>query len=69
MQQWTIEAPEQLTFGPVEALDVRIVAGQLTVLASEGPPTLEVAEIESASPLMPGTACSAGCGATGAGPC
>jgi hypothetical protein len=41
-----------LTFGPVESLDVRIVAGQLTVLASEGPPSLEVAEIESASPLM-----------------
>ncbi|MFI7703284.1 DUF4097 family beta strand repeat-containing protein [Nonomuraea sp. NPDC049480] len=52
MQQWTIEAPEQLTFGPVEALDVRIVAGRLAVLASEGPPTLEVAEIESVSPLM-----------------
>jgi hypothetical protein len=52
MQQWTIEAPEQLTFGPVESLDVRIVAGRLAVLASEGPPTLEVAEFESASPLM-----------------
>ncbi|MGN9839165.1 DUF4097 family beta strand repeat-containing protein [Nonomuraea sp. H19] len=52
MQQWTIEAPEQLTFGPVESLDVRIVAGRLAVLASEGPPTLEVAEFESASPLL-----------------
>ncbi|TMR92491.1 DUF4097 family beta strand repeat-containing protein [Nonomuraea basaltis] len=52
MQQWTIESPEQLTFGPVESLDVRIVAGRLDVLASEGPPTLEVAEIETASPLM-----------------
>ncbi|TMR16276.1 DUF4097 domain-containing protein [Nonomuraea turkmeniaca] len=52
MQQWTIEAPEQLTFGPVESLDVRIVAGRLAVLASEGPPTLDVAEFESASPLL-----------------
>ncbi|MEU6717609.1 DUF4097 family beta strand repeat-containing protein [Nonomuraea sp. NPDC046802] len=52
MQQWTIEEPEQLTFDQVETLDVRIVAGKLAVLASDGPPTLEVAEIESASPLL-----------------
>ncbi|MGW0809574.1 DUF4097 family beta strand repeat-containing protein [Nonomuraea sp. NPDC002799] len=52
MQQWTIEGPEQLTFGQVETLDVRIVAGRLAVLASEGPSTLEVSEVESASPLL-----------------
>ncbi|MFG1614079.1 DUF4097 family beta strand repeat-containing protein [Nonomuraea wenchangensis] len=52
MQQWTVESPEQLTFGAVESLDVRIVAGRLAVLASEGPPTLEVAEIDSVSPLI-----------------
>ncbi len=52
MQQWTIEGPEQLTFGPVDSLDVRIVAGKLAVLASDGPPTLEVAEFESNSPLL-----------------
>ncbi|MER7504059.1 DUF4097 family beta strand repeat-containing protein [Nonomuraea pusilla] len=52
MQQWTIKEPERLTFGPVDSLDVRIVAGRLAVLASDGPPTLEVAEIESASPLL-----------------
>jgi hypothetical protein len=52
MQQWTIEGPEQLTFGPVDALDVRIVAGKLAVLASDGPPTLEVAEFDSATPLL-----------------
>jgi hypothetical protein len=51
MQQWTIEGPEHLTFGPVRALDVRIVAGRLDVLASDGPPTLEVARIDS-SPLI-----------------
>ncbi|MFD9942282.1 DUF4097 domain-containing protein [Nonomuraea sp. NPDC059023] len=52
MAQWTIDGPEQLTFGPVTALDVRIVAGKLNVLASDGPPGLEVSEVESASPLI-----------------
>ncbi|MFG3440331.1 DUF4097 domain-containing protein [Nonomuraea sp. NPDC047897] len=51
MRQWTIEGPEHLTFGPVTALDVRIVAGRLAVLASEGLPTLEVSSIDSA-PLI-----------------
>ncbi|NUR93121.1 MAG: DUF4097 family beta strand repeat protein [Nonomuraea sp.] len=51
MNQWTIEGPETLTFGPVRSLDVRIVAGRLNVLASEGPPTLEVAQVDS-SPLI-----------------
>ncbi|MEU8108049.1 DUF4097 family beta strand repeat-containing protein [Nonomuraea muscovyensis] len=51
MRHWTIEGPEQLTFGPVAALDVRIVAGRLAVLASEGPPSLEVSSIDSA-PLI-----------------
>ncbi|WP_043624356.1 DUF4097 family beta strand repeat-containing protein [Nonomuraea candida] len=52
MQQWTIDGPGQWSFGEVDSLDVRIVAGRLDVLASDGPPTLEVAEIESAAPLM-----------------
>ncbi|MEV4174436.1 DUF4097 family beta strand repeat-containing protein [Nonomuraea sp. NPDC049709] len=52
MQQWTIDEPGQLTFGDVDSLDVRIVAGRLDVLASEGPPTLEIAEMDSASPLL-----------------
>ncbi|SDL46905.1 DUF4097 family beta strand repeat-containing protein [Nonomuraea jiangxiensis] len=52
MQRWTIEQPEQLTFGAVESLDVRIVAGRLAVLASDGPSTLEVSEIDSQSPLL-----------------
>ncbi|MEV4896325.1 DUF4097 family beta strand repeat-containing protein, partial [Nonomuraea sp. NPDC055795] len=52
MAQWTIDGPEELTFGPVTALDVRIVAGKLNVLASDGPPVLEVSEVESASPLI-----------------
>jgi hypothetical protein len=52
MQQWTIEGPERLTFGQVDVLDVRIVAGKLAVLASDGPPTLEVTEFDSNSPLL-----------------
>ncbi|MDH2427755.1 DUF4097 family beta strand repeat-containing protein [Sphaerisporangium sp. TRM90804] len=45
MPKWTIEKPEQLRFGDVSALSVRIVAGRLAVLASDGPPTLEVSDI------------------------
>lgn len=45
MQRWTIERPDRLTFGPVTELTVRIVAGRLAVLASDGPPMLEVSEI------------------------
>jgi hypothetical protein len=52
MEKWTLEAPEQLAFGPVESLDVRIVAGRLAILASEGPPTMELTEIDSAAPLL-----------------
>ncbi|NUW35094.1 DUF4097 family beta strand repeat protein [Nonomuraea sp. SMC257] len=51
MQQWTIDDPGQLTFGPVRSLDVRIVSGRLAVLASDGPPVLEVTEIVG-SPLI-----------------
>lgn len=45
MQRWTIEKPDQLTFGPVAELSVRVAAGRLAVLASDGPPRLEVSEI------------------------
>ncbi|MEZ0074438.1 DUF4097 domain-containing protein [Planotetraspora sp. GP83] len=47
MPRWSIEKPEQLTFGPVTGLSVRIVAGRLAVLASDGPPTLEVTDIRT----------------------
>ncbi|MEV6985069.1 DUF4097 family beta strand repeat-containing protein [Sphaerisporangium sp. NPDC051017] len=46
MPTWTIDKPEQLTFDAVSALDVRIVAGRLAVLASDGPPSLEVSDID-----------------------
>lgn len=49
--QWTIEGPEQLSFDTVRALNVRTVAGRLSVLASDTNPTLEVTEIDSA-PLI-----------------
>ena len=47
----SIEGPEQLTVRSGDKLDVRIVAGRVDVLASDGPPTLEVAEIGTA-PLI-----------------
>ncbi|MER6946903.1 DUF4097 family beta strand repeat-containing protein [Nonomuraea sp. NPDC000554] len=52
MQHWMIDGPDHRVFGPVSSLDVRIVAGRLAVLASDGPPSLEVAEFDSASPLI-----------------
>ncbi len=51
MPQWTIDSPGRLTFGEVTALNVRVVAGRLAVLASDGPPTLEVTEVDG-SPLV-----------------
>ncbi|WP_062436059.1 DUF4097 family beta strand repeat-containing protein [Herbidospora daliensis] len=47
MPRWIIDKPDQLTFDPVDRLSVRIVAGHLAVLASDGPPSLEVSEIGS----------------------
>lgn len=51
MPQWTIDKPGQMTFGEVTALSVRVVAGRVAVLASDGPPTLEVEDINS-GPLL-----------------
>ncbi|GII79333.1 hypothetical protein Sru01_43150 [Sphaerisporangium rufum] len=51
MPTWMIDKPERLTFDSVSALSVRIVAGRLAVLASDGPPTLEVSEIDT-PPLL-----------------
>ena len=47
MPRWMIENPEKLTFDQVHALSVRIVAGRLAVLASDGPPSLEVSDVGS----------------------
>ncbi|WP_055479398.1 DUF4097 family beta strand repeat-containing protein [Sphaerimonospora mesophila] len=51
MPQWTVHEPGRLTFDTVTDLSVRIVAGRLAVLASDGPPTLEVTDVQK-SPLI-----------------
>jgi hypothetical protein len=46
-EQWTVSAPEKLTFDDqVTRLRVRTVAGAVNVVAAEGPPRLEVTELE-----------------------
>ncbi|WP_084959360.1 DUF4097 family beta strand repeat-containing protein [Thermoactinospora rubra] len=51
MPQWAIDGPEKLTFGDVRTLNVRTVSGRLDVLASDGPPVLEVTDM-NAGPLI-----------------
>jgi hypothetical protein len=46
MAQWIIEAPTNLDFGDVTGLRVRLVAGSVAVLATDGKPSLEVSSIE-----------------------
>jgi Toastrack DUF4097 len=46
MAQWTIEAPASLEFDDVTALRVRLMAGSVAVLATDGKPSLEVSRIE-----------------------
>jgi hypothetical protein len=50
MAHWTIEAPMSLDFDDVTALRVRLIAGSVAVLATEGKPSLDVASI-SGDPL------------------
>jgi hypothetical protein len=46
-EKWTIDAPQKLTLDqPVQRLRVRTVAGEVNVVAAEGPARLEVSEIE-----------------------
>jgi hypothetical protein len=45
MAQWTIEAPTSLDFDDVTGLRVRLIAGSVAVLATDGPPSLNVADI------------------------
>ena len=44
--QWTIEAPTSLEFDDVTGLRVRLIAGSVAVLATEGKPSLEVSSVE-----------------------
>ena len=44
--EWTIEAPTSLEFDDVADLRVRLIAGSVAVLATTGPPSLEVSSLE-----------------------
>ena len=44
--EWTIEAPTNLEFDDVTGLRVRLIAGSVAVLATNGKPSLEVSSIE-----------------------
>jgi len=50
MAHWTIETPTSLEFDDVTALRVRIIAGSVAVLATDGKPSLDVANV-SGDPL------------------
>ncbi|MGD0068521.1 MAG: DUF4097 family beta strand repeat-containing protein [Streptosporangiaceae bacterium] len=45
MTQWTIESPTSLDFEDVTGLKVRLFAGSVAVLATDGKPSLNVADI------------------------
>ncbi len=46
MAQWTIEAPTSLEFDDVTSLRVRLIAGSVAVLATDGKPSLKVTSVE-----------------------
>src|SRR5260370_41966239 len=50
MAHWTIEAPASLAFAVVTGLRVRLIAGSVAVLATDGTPSLDVADV-SGDPL------------------
>ena len=50
MAHWTIEAPTSLEFDDVTALRVRLIAGSVAVLATDGKSSLDVASV-SGDPL------------------
>jgi hypothetical protein len=45
MTQWTIESPTSLDFEDVTGLRVRLIAGSVAVLATDGKPSLDVTDI------------------------
>lgn len=45
MERWTLEGPETLELDRVSDLRVKLVAGHVDVVATEGPPRVEVHEI------------------------
>ena len=50
MAHWTIDAPTSLDFDEVNGLRVRLIGGSVAVLATDGTPSLDVANI-SGDPL------------------
>ena len=50
MAHWSIEAPTSLEFDDVTALRVRLVAGSVAVLATDGKASLDVSNV-SGDPL------------------
>jgi hypothetical protein len=46
MPSWTVDAPKRLDFDDVTALNVRLMAGSVAVLASDDPPSLVVTELK-----------------------
>lgn len=46
MERWTLEGPDTVTLDRVGELKVKLVAGHVDVVATEGPPRVEVHEIE-----------------------
>lgn len=46
MTEWTVDSPQRLTLdGPVTRLDVRLVSGRLNVVATDGPPRVDVTRV------------------------
>ncbi len=46
MTRWTIEAPMSLEFDDVTGLRIRLIAGSVAVLATDGKPSLDVSSVE-----------------------
>src|SRR6202451_4008616 len=46
MPSWTVDAPKRLDFDDVTALNVRLMAGSVAVLASDDRPSLVVTELK-----------------------
>lgn len=51
MPRWTIDAPTSLSFDGAAALRVRLISGSVAVLAADGEPSVDVADV-SGQPLL-----------------
>jgi hypothetical protein len=51
MPRWIIDAPKAVEFDGVAALRVRVISGSVAVLASDGPPSVDVASLDG-QPLL-----------------